>query len=113
MAGEECEQCRRMQGRATSGSARNEIPPIVHAVLSSTAKPLDPATRGLMEARFAGLGTIGSNPPTIQTKLAINSPSGADEREADHIAAAATAGQSSSTAQPADFSHVRLHDDGR
>ncbi|HZK79551.1 MAG TPA: DUF4157 domain-containing protein [Humisphaera sp.] len=52
----ECEQCRgdRLSRRraTTGGYDPSSIPPIVHNVLRSPGKPLDPATRTFMEPRF-------------------------------------------------------------
>jgi hypothetical protein len=42
----------KVQRKATGGSDMAEAPPIVHDVLSSSAQPLDAATRAFMEPRF-------------------------------------------------------------
>lgn len=61
MATGECTQCQQedalLQRAAPSTQRRNEvpnsIPPIVHEVLRAPGRPLDGATRGFMESRFA------------------------------------------------------------
>lgn len=54
MAGGECEECRkkRLQRKATSQAGQTAVPPIVHDVLRSPGRPLDPTTRAFMEPRF-------------------------------------------------------------
>jgi len=59
MAGGECEECKKnrlgLQRKASDRSEPSEpseVPPIVHEVLRSPGKPLDPATRTFMEPRF-------------------------------------------------------------
>jgi hypothetical protein len=51
-----CRVCRRkrlgLQRYATDQIERSEVPPIVHEVLQSPGKPLDAATRTLVESRF-------------------------------------------------------------
>jgi hypothetical protein len=53
----ECAECRKerekiIQGKAADTTTSIEAPPIVHQVLSSPGRPLDPATRGFFEPRF-------------------------------------------------------------
>lgn len=53
----ECEECKRKAGASVQRKAAgppglSTAPPIVQDVLNSRGQPLDPATRGLMEARF-------------------------------------------------------------
>ncbi|MEI6340905.1 MAG: DUF4157 domain-containing protein [Verrucomicrobiota bacterium] len=51
----ECEECRKkklLQRRAIPGAGTVAIPSIVHEVLGGGGRPLDPATRGSMEAGF-------------------------------------------------------------
>ena len=51
--GGECEECRRESlERKPSGKAPSRVPPIVHEVLRSPGRPLDSATRAVMEPRF-------------------------------------------------------------
>lgn len=54
-SGEECQGCKaqaiRLQ-RASAVEAADTAPPIVHDVLNSPGKPLDPTTRNFMEPRF-------------------------------------------------------------
>jgi Domain of unknown function (DUF4157) len=57
----ECEECKSKQGmfqraslspRGRGSEGQGEVPPIVHEVLRSPGRPLDPATRAFMEPRF-------------------------------------------------------------
>jgi hypothetical protein len=52
----ECTECRKnrvgLQRRAASVGRPETVPPIVHEVLHSPGRPLDPATRAFMEPRF-------------------------------------------------------------
>jgi hypothetical protein len=53
----ECDDCRKkhegtLQRAAVNNSTVNEVPPIVHEMLSSPGQPLDAVTRALMEPRF-------------------------------------------------------------
>jgi hypothetical protein len=54
----ECEECRKKRQQQEIGNPKSEtrndssVPPIVHEVLSSPGKPLDPKTRAFMEPRF-------------------------------------------------------------
>ena len=52
----ECTECRKkrttLQRRAVNQSGPETAPPIVHEVLRSAGRPLDPATRTSMESRF-------------------------------------------------------------
>ena len=53
----ECAECRQkrlspLQRRATDQAKPTSVPPVVHEVLQSPGRPLDPATRAFMEARF-------------------------------------------------------------
>ena len=53
----ECEACKKKKGqlqRAASGPAPDNVPPIVHQVLSSSGQPLDQSTRIAMECRLGG-----------------------------------------------------------
>lgn len=56
VAGGECGYCRRKrpnpQRAAVNSSPASEVPPIVHGVLRSPARPLDPDARASMESRF-------------------------------------------------------------
>jgi Domain of unknown function (DUF4157) len=57
VASGECEECSAkregmMQRAAVSPSPVNNVPPIVHDVLSSSGQPLDTGTRAFMEPRF-------------------------------------------------------------
>ena len=50
------EECRRkrqiLQQKAVNNNELSEVPPIVHEVLRSPGKPLDPATCAIMVPRF-------------------------------------------------------------
>ena len=53
----ECAECRKerekiIQRKAADTTTSIEAPPIVHQVLSSPGRPLDPGTRGFFESRF-------------------------------------------------------------
>jgi Domain of unknown function (DUF4157) len=58
VAGSECDECRTkctsmMQRAAISSTTANNVPPIVHDVLSSPGQPLDAGARSFMESRFS------------------------------------------------------------
>lgn len=106
IAGGECEECKNTQtlqraslsprGRGTKGEG--EVPPIVHEVLRSSGRPLDPTSPAFLEPRFdhdfsqvrvhtdTQAVESGLDFNTFQRKLAISTPEDAYEREADHIA---------------------------
>jgi hypothetical protein len=56
----ECEECRKKRlplrrksaQLSTFDTQRSEVPPIVHEVIRSTGRPIDPDTRAFMESRF-------------------------------------------------------------
>lgn len=51
----DCEECRKkgtLQRKAADGGGPEQAPSIVHEVLRTHGQPLDPPTRGFMEARF-------------------------------------------------------------
>jgi outer membrane protein OmpA-like peptidoglycan-associated protein len=54
--GQQCEECKKKGmtlQRQSNGSARtNTVPPVVHDVLNSPGRPLDPGTRAFMDPRF-------------------------------------------------------------
>jgi hypothetical protein len=54
VAGGECTECRRnmLQQKALGYGETTAVPPIVHEVLRSPGRPLDPAIRAFMEPRF-------------------------------------------------------------
>ncbi len=54
IAGGECDECgkQRLQRYAMNQSGIDEVPPIVHEVLSSPGQPLDAGTRAFFEPRF-------------------------------------------------------------
>jgi len=53
-SGGECEECKKkkLQRRATSAGGPATAPPIVHAVLNSPGRALDPSTRSFFESSF-------------------------------------------------------------
>ena len=99
---------------------RTGVPDEVHESVRRPGRPLDPATRALMQARFAGehiRPTSGPVPGALATSLTLGRRDDAQEREADAVAARAGAGPA--TAAPAgpgaghDFANVRIHTDSR
>jgi len=58
IAGGECDSCQKekvsgnLQRAATNAEGVNEVPPLVHEVVSSSGQPLDAGTRSFMESRF-------------------------------------------------------------
>ena len=58
IAGGECDSCQKekvsgnLQRTATRAGSINEVPPLVHEVVSSSGQPLDDRTRSFMESRF-------------------------------------------------------------
>lgn len=99
IAGAECQECgkQRLQRSALSTSEPRVAPSIVNEVLRSPGHPLDHQTRATMERR------LGSQPPAHSASEA--------ERQAD--SAANALGTHQNKTQPYDFTHVRVHTDGR
>jgi hypothetical protein len=64
--------------------------PIVHEVLRSPGKPLDPEMRAFMEPRFghdfSRVSVLRDAPAMIQAKLTISQPNDRYEQEADRVA---------------------------
>ncbi len=120
-SGEECEECRKkkeLQRWKGTGAEPAGIPPVVHDVLRSPGQPLAPAVRAAMEPRFArdfSQVRLRVSSPGPQSELTVNEPGDAFEREAERIGSA-VAGDSNVDARDGarrDFSHVRVHADGR
>jgi hypothetical protein len=123
----ECTECRKkrlgLHRRAVHSSEPETVPPIVHEVLRSPGRPLDPATRAFMEARFSHDFTqVRANievPAITQTKGTCGQPYDRYEREADYIADSilhrpATETLNNSGPQSSvDFGQVRVHTDVR
>lgn len=117
--GGECEECskkkRSLQRKAGRGLEPVGVPTIVHDVLRSPGRPLDPATRTIMSTRWnqdvsrvSARGGAG---------MAVSDPGDFWEREADRIGAK-IAGSADGPEMPSsrphvqpDFSRVRVHTD--
>ncbi|MGB9203363.1 MAG: DUF4157 domain-containing protein, partial [Terriglobales bacterium] len=54
--GEQCEECKKkgmtLQRESNGSGVSGTVPPVVHEVLKSPGRPLDPGTRAFMEPRF-------------------------------------------------------------
>jgi uncharacterized protein DUF4157 len=130
--GGDCEECKKKKSEEKSSkdpllqrSALNRgsvkgVPPIVHEVLRSPGQPLDAGVRDYFEPRFGR--SFQAAPPRVSSKadsggLKIEAPDTSQEREADRWADRATSASAGAERQPSremqDFSHVRLHTDGR
>lgn len=50
----DCAECgkKRLQRKPSNRAETEEVPPVVHEVLSASGRPLDPSTRALFESRF-------------------------------------------------------------
>ena len=94
----------------------HEVPPIVHEVLRSPGQPLDAATRAFMEPRFghdfSGVRTYTAS-PSFPARLATGTPRDRFEQEAEAVADQVTGKSVPLAASGYDFSHVRIHTDGR
>jgi hypothetical protein len=82
------------------------VPPIVHDVLRSAGRPLDPGTRAFMEPRFGhDFGRVRVKPMStgrVQTKLSLSQPGDFFEQEADRVASQVMRSpQSADAGQPA------------
>ena len=126
IAGGECDSCKKekesggghtLQRAATSCGAGDEVPSIVHDVLSSPGQPLDAATRSFFEPRF---GRDFSRMPIAtgisRSNLKVGAANHPLEREADRLAdQALRMPWPSLRPHPvqADFSRIRIHADAR
>ena len=124
--GGECDDCAKkkspLQRQFRGGFESPEVPPIVHEVLRSPGRPLDEATRALLEPKLGQvLGRSGVTPATAAPQhMAISQPDDFHEKEADQIVERV---MSSSAAGPErrektsewryDLSGVRVHTDAR
>jgi hypothetical protein len=122
----ECEACRKKKLQRKSKNGRSEtqrdpeVPPIVHEVLRSPGQPLDASMRAFFESRFGHdfrnvklRHTIAND---TQGNLTLNDPHDADEEEANQVAERVSRSiepQVASSPREYDFSHVRIHTDGR
>ena len=113
----ECAECKDKRGGALQRAAArpgsvDAVPPIVHEVLRSPGRPLDPATRAFMEPRFghqfASVPSHRESPRIATSALRLGEPGDRYEQEADRSAELVM--RSSSFSAPAhDFSRVRIH----
>ncbi len=125
--GAECAECRRkhlrLQRRAVRSDAPVSVPPIVHEVLRSPGRPLDPATRAFMEPRFghdfSRVPLQNATPRIAQSSLTVGPVNDRFEHEADRVAETVMEGPVLNTSIETgtqvghDFSHVRVHTDAR
>jgi len=120
-----CDQrCKKKKSlrRSAAGPSPETVPPIVHEVLRSPGKPLDPATRAFMETRF---GHDFSRVPlqaaalALQSRLTIGQTGDLYEQEADRLTEQVmstpvpTAIDQGSLGAGYDLSQVRVHADAR
>lgn len=126
LGGGDCDSCKKekesagghpLQRAAINPGAPDEVPSIVHDVLSSPGQPLDAATRGFFEPRF---GRDFSRIPTAtsisRSNLKVGAANHPLEHEADRLAEQALRMSSSplrSQPMQADFSRIRIHTDAR
>ncbi|HEV2829180.1 MAG TPA: DUF4157 domain-containing protein, partial [Pyrinomonadaceae bacterium] len=125
--GGECDGCAKkkspLQRQFRGGFESPEVPPIVHEVLRSPGRPLDEATRSLLEPKFGQvLGRSGVTPaPAAPQHMAISQPDEFHEREADQIAERVTSSNDvsgsarggKSSERRYDLSGVRVHTDAQ
>jgi hypothetical protein len=125
--GVECDDCAKrkspLQRKFRGGFESQEVPPIVHDVLHSPGRPLDDATRSLLEPKLGRvLGRSAVTPTkTAPQHMAISQSEDFHEREADRIAervmssndvAGSERGEKSSERRY-DLSGVRVHTDAQ
>lgn len=123
-AGGQCGQCHSKQGlfQRDSSTRGTEETAEVAGVIHSPGQALDSETRALMESRFgqrvSSLGSVSSTTQKSSGELTVGAAADTYEREAD--AASARVASNSPPAAGAsplrsryDFSHVRVHADGR
>lgn len=132
IAGDECAACHRegdvsLQrssiNRAPVNRCDDTVPPIVHEVLNSPGRPLDPATQALFEQRFSSDLSDVPAPPiagrSASSKLSIGAPNDRFEQEADLVTArvmrspATAESNSFGMRSRSDFAQVRVHNDAR
>jgi Domain of unknown function (DUF4157) len=117
-----CPACSADAVPPTDGPSRTTtitMPGSVQRALGSPGRPLDPATRATMSAKFARAGVRSASRPsqapwvaTHPETIELSEPDDASEREADATASAigGIAGASPPDEGP-DFSDVRIHTD--
>jgi peptidoglycan hydrolase-like protein with peptidoglycan-binding domain len=121
----QCTECKKkgqlLQRRAVNQNGPAVAPPIVHEVLRSPGRPLDPATRAYMESRFGhDFSQVQTTAATVaRAGLAIGPTNDRAEREADRLShqvmrASAPAGPTGTARSSRhNFSDVRVHTDDR
>jgi hypothetical protein len=123
VSGGDCEAWsrKRQTGEHAAHSHEKEVPGIVHEVLSSGGRPLDPETRQFFEPRLGRVvGARGTTPHArVPQKFEIARPGDFHEQEADRIAEELLRTNRAGTASPAlpqrernpgyDLSQVRVH----
>src|ERR1043165_2572828 len=122
LGGGDCDSCKKekesagghtLQRAAINPGATDEVPSIVHDVLSSPGQPLDAATRGFFEPRFGhDFSRIPTAAAVSRTNLKVGAANHPLEQEADRLAEQALRMSSSPLRdQPvqADFSRIRIH----
>ncbi|RCJ29427.1 hypothetical protein A6770_22105 [Nostoc minutum NIES-26] len=79
IAGSECQECKKkqiLQRRAShQGEISDEVPPIVHEVLTSPGQPLEASTRTFMESRFGhdfSRVRVHTDAKAAESALAVN-----------------------------------------
>lgn len=122
VAGGECAECRKkrlsLQRRAVNQSRPGVAPPIVHEVLRSPGRPLDPATRTFMESHFqrefSRVQVKSSALQASENSLLMNQPGDKFEREAEQMAnyvSRKTDIEPFANQKEVDFNSVRIHTD--
>jgi len=84
------------------------VPPIVHNVLRSSGRPLDPSVARTFPAG-SHLGNARETSPG--TNLKISDPASTSERKAEHLAAPLADGAGVAPPLGVDFSRIRIHTD--
>ena len=123
----QCAACRHERlighGHASDRTRSSEAPPLVADVLRSPGRPIDSASRTLMEARFSHhvphLPVHAPKPAPVMNPIAIGPAGSRSEQEAAHTAERAPreTGLPGTDAAVSpisyDFSQVRIHTDAR
>jgi hypothetical protein len=104
-----------LQRVAVNNASMKEVPPIVHEVLYSSGRSLDPSTRAFMEPRFGHnfiqVHTNESLP--VPTRLTISAPNDNFEKEAEFTAKRVVSHVPTPITKGYDFSEVRVHTDAK
>jgi hypothetical protein len=123
----QCTECKKkgqlLQRRAINQNGPEVAPPIVHEVLRSPGRPLDPATRAYMDPRFghdlSRVRTHSDTPQVARVGLTVGPTNDRYEQEANRAAnnvlRMSEPGKLNNSAFQAlyDFSHVRVHTEPR